>query len=324
MNQNQDFLTLPDLASRALAGSVMWASDESFAEKENLISPFDADFNPATFGHKGKVYDGWETRRRRHQEIGGHDSAIVRLGVPGRIDGIVVDTTWFKGNYPPEVAVFALATSQLYSGAELAALPPQAWTEIVPRTRIEGDAKNAFSVETTQRFTHVRLDIFPDGGIARLRVHGKPLPHPSLLEGTIDLAAAENGGYVTDCSNMFYSAPSNLISLGRSSSMADGWENARRREGDGDFVEIALAGAGTVRRIELDTSYFLFNAPGEAEILGFTPSNEPVTLLERQKVLPDTRHFFNVNSTTAIDRVLLKVYPDGGLSRLRIWGELAS
>lgn len=319
---SNDFRNYPDLASRAIAGSVMWASDESFAEKENLITPGEAPFDPDLFGHKGKVYDGWETRRRRGAEIGGFDSAIVRLGVPGRLHGIVIDTTWFKGNYPPEAAVYAISAPQSTSGVELSELPQEAWTEIVPRTKIFGDAKNDFDVETNERFTHVRLDIFPDGGVTRLRVHGRAMPNSALLEGTIDLAASENGGVVTECSNMFYSSPNQLIGLGRASRMGDGWENARRRSGDCDFVEIKLAGESTVRRVEIDTSYFVFNAPGEAELIGITASGQQVELIPRQNMLPDTRHQYAVNSDTVIEKVLLKVYPDGGLARLRVWGEL--
>lgn len=318
----EEQITYPDLASRALAGSVMWATDESFAEKENLISPHDAVFDPDSFGHKGKVYDGWETRRRRGDDIGGHDSAIVRLGVPGRIHSVTIDTSWFTGNYPPEASVWAIEASEQASATELATLPKEAWTNIVPTTAIEGDTKNVFAVAHRGRFTHVRLDIFPDGGISRLRIHGQAMPDPQLLEGTIDLAALENGGLVTRCSNKFYSTPDHIIGLGRAHNMGDGWENARRRTGDCDFVEVRLAGPGTVRRIEIDTSYFVFNAPGEAEVIGITPANERIALVPRQPMLPDTRHRFVIRKAGIFERIVLKVFPDGGVSRLRVWGEL--
>lgn len=86
-----------DLASRLVGGSVIAASDESFGEKENLLVPGAADFTPGSYGHKGEIVDGWETRRRRTP---GHDWALVRLGTPGVIDSIDVDTSFFTGNYP--------------------------------------------------------------------------------------------------------------------------------------------------------------------------------------------------------------------------------
>ena len=97
-----DFTTLPDLAVRGLGGSVMAANDELFAERENLVKPEAPSYQTYTFGHKGQVYDGWETRRRREP---GHDWAIVRLGLGGVVRGVVVDTADFTGNYPPEVSV---------------------------------------------------------------------------------------------------------------------------------------------------------------------------------------------------------------------------
>ena len=175
-----------DLASRALGGSVVYANDELFADRENLIKSGDPVFQPHTFGNKGQVMDGWETRRRREK---GSDSAIVRLGCAGVVRRVVVDTSYFTGNYPPEVSVEACGAEGYPSPAELAAA---SWTTLVPRSTVAGDSRNEFEVTVEQRFTHVRLTIFPDGGVARLRVHGEPVPDPRLLPATIDLAALEN------------------------------------------------------------------------------------------------------------------------------------
>src|SRR4051794_35929894 len=159
------FTDLPDLAARTLGGTVMAASDESFEEKENLINPWAPDFTPHSFGPMGQEYDGWETRRRRTP---GHDWAVVRLGRPGIIRGVVVDTAWFKGNYPPYASVEACAVDGYPEAGELTG-----WTEIVPKSPLEGDMAHAFAVAAERRWTHVRLNIFPDGGVARLRVHGE-------------------------------------------------------------------------------------------------------------------------------------------------------
>jgi allantoicase len=252
---------LPDLASRLLGGSVVAASDELFAEKENLIKPGPPAFDPAEFGNRGKVYDGWETRRRRGP---GHDHAIVRLGVPGIVGGVVVDTSYFRGNYPPHVSVEAVAADGYPAPDELAAMT---WQTLVERSGAQGDAANAYPVDSRFRWTHVRLSIYPDGGVARFRVHGTPVPDPRFLTGTVDLAAMENGGLVVGCSDAFYASASNLLLPGRAASTGEGWENARRRGPGHDYVTVALAAAGALRHVEIDTSRFIGNAPGQVRLL---------------------------------------------------------
>jgi allantoicase len=333
---------LPDLASRPLGGSVVFASDDLFAEKENLIKPAPPGFDPAEFGNRGKVYDGWETRRRRGP---GHDHAIVRLGVPGIVHGVVVDTSFFRGNYPPQVSVEAVGAEGYPSPDELAAMT---WPTLVERAGARGDAANFYPVASPLRWTHVRLSIYPDGGVARFRVHGTPLPDPRFLAGTVDLAAMEHGGRVVGCSDAFYASASHLILPGRAASTGEGWENARRRGPGHDYVTVALAAAGHLRHVEIDTSRFIGNAPGQvrllaADIRGAGPTQDsglsvpgPVTpvpdrapgiqdpawheVLPLTRVQPDTRHRFLVDGVAT--HVHLEVIPDGGLARLRINGEI--
>ncbi|NNH74961.1 allantoicase [Nocardia uniformis] len=321
-----DFTLLPDLALRTLGGAVVWANDESFAEKENLIRPEESTYSPATFGHKGQVYDGWETRRRRGSVGAAPDSddcdtAIVRLGVPGVIAGVIVDTAWFKGNYPPKVSVEAIAVDGYPSAEELTAL--EGWTTIVARAAVVGDSANPFTVDSAGRWTHVRLRMFPDGGIARLRVHGVAKPDLRLLDsGPFDLAALENGGLVTDCSNRFFSHPQNILMPGRARVMGDGWETARRRDKDNDWVRVRLTGEGVLAMAEIDTSYFLFNSPGAASLTGIRADGSEVELLPRTVLRPDTRHRFGIDAAEAVVEVRLDAYPDGGLARLRLFGTL--
>jgi allantoicase len=325
MNPLHDFTDLPDLAVRSLGGSVMAASDEQFAERENLIVAAPPGHRPATFGHKGQVYDGWETRRRRTP---GHDWAIVRLGLPGVVRGVVVDTAHFTGNYPPEVSVEGTSAEGWPAPDELAGA---AWTPLVPRSPVAGDSANPFQVGAPERFTHVRLCIYPDGGVARLRVHGEPVPDPRLLPPSgLDLAALEHGGEVTGCSNRFYGSPRNLISPGLARVMGEGWETARRRDDANDWVEVRLAGAGVVRLAELDTSWFLGNAPGwaslrAADARAADPAGPAAWagLLPRTRLLPDTRHRFPIQDPAEATHVRLDVFPDGGMARLRLWGDLA-
>ncbi|MEU7630526.1 allantoicase [Nocardia sp. NPDC049220] len=318
--ENEKFTFLPDLAVRPLGGAVIWADDEFFAEKENLINPGPADYRPSTFGHKGQIYDGWETRRHRGRP--GDDSAIVRLGVPGVIRGIVVDTAWFTGNYPPAVSVSALEIED-YPPAETIAVRYD-WATLIDHAPIAGNSRNLFAVESENRWTHVKLTMHPDGGVARLRVHGEGRPDQRLLGlGPLDLAAVENGALVLDCSNRFYSSPNQLLYPGPARRMGEGWETARRRDAGNDWVRVRLAGPGVVRLAEIDTSYFLGNSPGAARLTGCTEGGAELELLPTTALLPDTRHRFPVAPTPVVPEVRLDIYPDGGLARLRLYGELS-
>ncbi|MFR9732244.1 allantoicase [Saccharopolyspora sp. MS10] len=312
---------LPDLASRAVGGAVVHANDELFAERENLIKPSAPEYRPHTFGHKGQVYDGWETRRRREPGV---DFALIRLGLPGIVRRLVVDTAFFKGNYPPRVSVQAAAVDGYPSPAELLAAE---WTELLAPAEVEGDAENAFDVDAPLHSTHLRLCMHPDGGIARLRARGEPVADPRWARGEFDLAALEHGGRITGCSNMFYSSPANLLAPDRAAVMGEGWETARRRDDGNDWVEIGLAAPGELAHVELDTSHFVGNAPGWATLSGVDERGadpaDPAAwreLLPRTRLQPDTRHRFRVAPTGELTRVRLDVHPDGGMARLRLHG----
>ncbi|WP_369140559.1 allantoicase [Modestobacter versicolor] len=308
------FTDLPDLVRRDLGGAVVAANDEFFAARENLVLPHPA-VARTEFGHKGKEYDGWETRRRRGP---GHDWAIVRLGAPGVVAGVVVDTAFFTGNFPSQASVEGAAVEGDPAVDQLAKAD---WQPILPLSDLAGDTANTFAVESDRRYTHVRLTIHPDGGVARLRVHGTVVPDPRLVDaGPFDLAALENGGRVTGVSNAHYGSPHQLIGRGDARSMGEGWENARRRGPGNDWVDVALACEGVVTLAELDTSYFLGNAPGSASLTGRTSDGAEVTLLPRTRLQPDTRHRFVLDGAPGVHAVRLDVFPDGGMARLRLWG----
>lgn len=331
--QADDPLALPDLASRAMRGSVLAASDEFFAEKENLIKPGVATYSPHTFGHKGQVYDGWETRRRRsavsRSSPGAdeHDWVIVRLGAPCVVHAVVVDTAYFTGNFPQACSVEACSVAGY---PDLAALESARWVEIVPRSPLKGDTPHVFEIPPRHRFSHVRLRIYPDGGVARLRVHGVVVPDPALLEGmTFDLAALENGGDVLACSDRFYSAPRNALSPGLSRVMGEGWETRRRRASGNEWLVVRFPAAGVVSLVELDTSGYIGNSPGMAELRAsaggdWSDPSAWAPLLERRPLLPDTPHRFRVSPDAACDLVRLDVFPDGGVARLRLYGSLTA
>ena len=328
---------LPDLLQ--LRGSVVAASDEFFAAKENLITPAAPAFAPHTFDVKGQVYDGWETRRRRGPggalpDSSVRDWVIVRLGAPGVIRSVVVDTAFFTGNFPQACSADACSLTGYPSAEEVTDGPgPGGWQEIVPRCLLTGDARHSFTVSSGRRFTHVRLNIFPDGGVARLHVHGEVVPDPALLEGiTVDLAALENGGDIVACSDEFYSSPRNVISPGLSRVMGEGWETRRRRKPGHEWLVVRLAGRGVIDVAEIDTSRYRGNQP-EAALLQIMDADEDVTsavlsdesgwrdLYPKVRLLPDTPQRFRVSGTPAT-HVRLNIFPDGGVARLRLYGSL--
>ncbi len=324
------FTELIDLASERLGGAVLVANDEFFAAKENLIAAAPPQWREHEYTARGKWMDGWETRRRREP---GHDWAIVRLGVPGIVRGVVVDTSFFRGNFPSECSIDACELPTW--NEDLARLGDAPWKEILPRAPLRGDAKNEFAVASGERWTHLRLNIHPDGGVARLRVHGEAAPDLRRLArwgGPIDLAAVENGGRSVSCSDMFFGERNNLLLPGRPANMSSGWETRRRRGAGHDWNLVQLGAPGIVRRIEIDTTHFVGNAPGRCSIDAcFAPGVAAEALaswrvlLAGTKTQPHTRHLFDgeLRSVGPVTHVRLNVFPDGGVARLRVFAELA-
>jgi len=319
-------MTAVDLASRWLGGSVMSASDESFGEKENLLTPIPAVFEPGHYGHRGEIVDGWETRRRRE---GGHDWAIIRLGAAGVITSVDVDTSFFTGNYPQSVSVEACGCEGYPSAAELAA-PSAGWEQIVANTAVTGDCHNVFEVTDQRRFTHIRLSAYPDGGIARFRVYGDVVPDPrGLDELTIDLASQEYGGAIVASSDDFYTSASTLNRPDRARTMGEGWETRRRRGAGHDFAVFRLAFAGRLRRVIIDTAHFRYNASAAIALYGCAKEVIPevdasvwLPLLDRVRLQPDTRHTYDLAEAEPVSLVRLDAFPDGGLSRVRLIGTI--
>jgi len=312
---DEEFTALPDLASRRLGGSVRYATDEFYGDAHSLIAAGPAEHDPALFGPRGKIYDGWETRRRRDT---GADFVIVKLAAPSVVRGTIIDTSHFRGNFPPFASVEG-TTLLGYPG--VGELLSARWQTLVDKTNQEGDAANMRAASgPDQLVTHVRLTIDPDGGVARFRVHGEVVPDPRLLGGRVDLAATVFGGRVVSCSDMFYSAPGNVLAPGRAAVMSDGWETARRRDDGNDWMVVSLAAPAVLHDVIIDTSRFVGNSPGWAAL---TDDQTGTALLHRTRLLPDTEHRFRISAGGQVTRVRLDIFPDGGISRLRLAGEVA-
>jgi allantoicase len=314
------FTELIDLAAERLGGAVLSASDEFFAPKENLLKAERAVWREGEFTDRGKWMDGWETRRRRSP---GHDWCIVRLGLPGIIQGVVVDTSHFKGNYPEACSLEACTSAGHPSGDDLNAAA--GWVQLLPKTQLQGHAENAFSIDAPRRFTHLRFNIFPDGGVARLRVYGTVSPDWTRVARNqeIDLAAVENGGLVTACSDMYFGHRHHLILPGPAWNMGDGWETRRRRGPGHDWVIIKLGARGLVQWVEVDTTHFKGNSPESCSLEGMV-DNAWKELLPRLPLQAHTRHFLGneIQRVGPVTHVRFNIFPDGGVARLRVIGKL--
>ena len=331
-----EFTNLVDLASERLGGSVVYANDDFFAPKENLLRAAAPVWREGAYTERGKWMDGWESRRRRTP---GFDWCLVRLGAPGRVRGFVVDTSFFRGNFPEGCSVEA-CVAQPNADVEELTSDEGRWVELLPQSRLEGDSQNSFAVDSDARVTHLRFKIYPDGGVARLRVYGEVVPDWDAIRragGLVDLAAVENGGMVVATSDEFFGHRHNLIMPGRAADMSDGWETKRRRGPGHDWCVIRLGARGTVRRVEVDTAHFKGNFPESCSLEVCEGAEGRLTapesfagsdwreLLPRTKLQAHTRHFYEreLRDAGEATHARFRIYPDGGVSRLRLYGSLA-
>ena len=324
MTDRRDLLRFINLAQPSLGAQVLYATDDYFAEKEGLLKPELPVFIADKFTDHGKWMDGWESRRRRTP---GYDHCIIRI-CRGKIYGIDVDTSHFTGNYPEYASVDACDCKSEPDDSTV-------WNEIVAKSPLKGDSSNVFFVESNRNWSHLRLNIYPDGGVARLRVYGevhKDWAQVGENEET-DFASMRNGGVAVACSDMHFGDMWNLLKPGRAINMGDGWETRRRRGEGYDWAIIKLGHPSVVRRIEIDTLHFKGNYPARCAVRGtFAPgaSEEYLTenmshwktLLPEAAINADKRHIFdqNINNIGDITHLKLDIYPDGGVGRFRAFG----
>ena len=319
-----------NLSDENLGAEAIFATDDFFADKQRMLKTEAAVFIPDLYDENGKWMDGWESRRKRHE---GYDYCIVRLGLPGSIEGLNIDTSNFTGNYAPSASVDACFVAD---GQD-----PQAdtvWTEILGSESLQGDSEHLFRLTSDTTYTHVRLNIYPDGGVARLRVYGKPSINWGSISADqeIDLVATVNGGRAIACNDEHFGVMGNLLNPGRGVNMGDGWETARRRTPGNDWVIIALGNKGTINRIEIDTAHFKGNFPDSVNIqaacvTGGTEEQIQAQslfwreLLPAQKLSADNIHNFEkqVNDLGDITHIRVNIYPDGGISRVRMFGSVS-
>ena len=330
------FTALADLASARVGGRAIAANDDFFASKSNLVRPGPAVFVPGKFTSRGKWMDGWESRRRRTP---GNDWCVVALGMRGVVRGVNVDTSHFSGNQPSHCSIDAVddrsGPSKDAYGAE-----GGPWTPILARSALTGNSNNFFPIADERPWTHLRLNIFPDGGVARLRVYGDAAVDWNRLrrdKRVVDLASILNGGLVLGASDMHFGARDNLIMPGRAANMGDGWETRRRRGEGYDWAIVRLGAPGLISRVEIDTNHFKGNYPEAASIEGCRAPEATLDrlastvttwreILARTRLKANYRHYFSKELVVSepITHVRLNIFPDGGISRLRIHGHVAA
>jgi allantoicase len=321
------FTKLTDLAAEKLGGKALLCSDDFFAEKENLLKPGRGIFIPDKYTDRGKWMDGWESRRKRTP---GHDWCIIQLATPGRIFGVDIDTNYFLGNHPPYASIDAY-NSQAANVINFETIP---WEEILSKSPLEPGSRNFYEITDQNIYTHLRLNIYPDGGVARLKVYGEVFRDWNLIDQdeTIDLAAVVNGAKAILCNDMFFSHMDNLIMPGRGINMGDGWETKRSRTpGNKDWVIVRLAHEGVIDKIIIDTHHFKGNYPDSCLLEGCKISTDDEnklntsevkwqTILPQSKLSADYEHNFESVNKDSFTHVRLSIFPDGGVSRMRLWG----
>lgn len=328
------FTSLTELASSRVGGRALAANDDFFASKSNLVKTEPAIFVPHKYTSRGKWMDGWESRRRRTP---GHDWCVVALGMRGIIHGVNVDTRFFTGNFPSHCSIDAVDSPARASGrpSREATLSPRAyavqgapWTTLLAKSALQGDGDNFFVVDDPRPWTHVRLNIHPDGGVARLRVYGAVVVDWARVGPpgrAVDLAAIVNGGLAIDASDRHYGNPNNMLMPGRASNMGDGWETRRRRGPGHDWAIIRLGAPGVLTKVEIDTNHYKGNYPDSASVDARLADGSWVELLPQTRLRPHYRHTFSreLRKTGPASQVRLNIFPDGGVSRLRVYGHPA-
>jgi allantoicase len=329
----RDFI---DLASERVGGETLSCSDDFFAEMENLLKPGRGIFIDDKYTERGKWMDGWESRRSYGRDDGREfDWCIIRLGIRGKISGFDIDTHYFRGNAPQSVSVEACCS-------ETQPDDNTQWHTLLAQSDVQAHSQNLFEIDNNQLWTHVRLNIFPDGGVARFRVYGEADidPNEFVAGELIDLAAIKNGGKALLVSDMFFSDKNNLIMPGRGKDMGDGWETKRRRDPGPDWSVVQLASCGSVRKVIIDTHHFKGNFPdsfkldganlaeGEfcAEIAEDQRKWQPI--IAQTKLFAHREHCFvneiEVPESKTFTHVRLSIFPDGGVSRMRVFGFASS
>lgn len=334
-----------DVVSQRLETKIIDVSDQFFAGADNLIKPSAPQSHKGQFIATGAVYDGWETRRHNPEPF---DFVILQLGVhAARIIAAEIDTAHFNGNEGPAFSVEGykfpngettdnISDALTHNRDEIVDASEAGWHTVFGKSDLGPSQRHFFVLPSLSDKYHVfRLRMYPDGGIARLRLYGSVVPpvlDPKLLSSVeIDFAAVGMGGQLVKASGThFGSSPSNLLLPGRGSDMGDGWETARSRvSGHCDWAIIKLGSRIVPHKVVVDTAFYRGNYPQRYTVEGIdssTPDSEvdpksrEWTQLVEAKGQADSEDSHVIANSSPITHVKLTIFPDGGVKRLRVFG----
>ena len=319
---------LVDLAQTRLGSKIIFKTDDFFASANRIINPAPPIFKEGTFDKHGKWMDGWETRRRRRK---GHDYLIIKLGKPGRISKVDIDTSHFSGNHPAQASLQACYSNKRIPGKN------SRWITILKKKTTKATSHHFFSIKNKSVFTHIKLNIYPDGGVARLRIYGSIATEKiNFGKKIINLSSVLNGASIIACNNQHFGKAENILAPGHGKNMGDGWETRRSRGKNFDWLILKCAKAGKINTIQIDTHHFKGNYPDMCSLQavyfpGKISSNSIVKksrkwklLLNKVKLSANKKHNFRnrLMSKNKINYIRINIFPDGGISRFRAMGRV--
>jgi allantoicase len=315
---------LIDLAQPRLGTKIIYKTDDFFASANRIISPTTPIFKEGIFDKHGKWMDGWESRRKR---TSGHDYIILKLGKPGKISKADVDTSYFNGNQPAMISLEG-ANSNSNKINELK------WQPLLSKKKTKANSHHLFTINNKKIFTHIKFNIFPDGGVARLRLYGSIAKSNKLRNKKINLASLLDGASVIACNNEHFGKAENILAPGKAKNMGDGWETRRRRHKGHDWLILNSINGKAIDKIEISTHHFKGNFPNYCSLQAtylssksskqiLNSSNKWKYLLKKTKLLANKTHIFknSLMKKEKINYIKINIFPDGGISRFRIFGK---
>jgi allantoicase len=271
--------------------------------------------------------DGWETRRKRNK---GHDYLILKLGKPGKIHKVDIDTSYFNGNQPSKISLDAC-----YSKKKLPNKNSK-WVNILKKKTTKPNSHHFFNIKNKNIFSHIKLNIFPDGGVARLRVYGSMNLNKNFGKNIVNLTSVLNGAVPIVCNNEHFGRAENILAPGIGKNMGDGWETRRSRGKNFDWLIVKCAAPGKINKIQIDTHHFKGNFPNKCSIQAayidknissknlINKSKNWNFLINKSKLYANRKHNFKnkLMSNKKINFIKINIFPDGGISRVRAYGKV--
>ena len=325
--KQKKFKNTVNLAEPKFGSKIIYKTDQFFGAASRILNSQKPIFKEGIYDHHGKLMDGWETRRKRKV---GHDYLIIKLGRPGKIFNVDIDTSFFSGNQPSQASLQAC-----YSKNKLS--KNTNWKTILNKKKLGPNNNHNFKIKNHSTFNFIKLNIFPDGGIARLKLNGKvDLEKINLKGKNVNLSLISNGSTIVSCNNEHFGKAENVLSPGVGVNMGDGWETRRSRGKNFDWIIIKFGMPAILNKLEIDTHHFKGNYPETFTVQSALISNKAISkkivknskkwklLLGKNKLKPHKKHSFKSKTfkKNKVNYLKINIFPDGGISRVRAFGQV--